>query len=542
MNIKVAWKIGEIFAVASSRGKRTWTRETGGALPRLVNTILGAAFFGVFAVGAYWLLSYLDLPVAYVAPYFTQFLFFIPAATALFCFMYGLMFELNQSAYSVSLDMINWLPISPMEYVLGSTLATLYFCLAMLGVMYGAALGVGVYCGSVAAWVLTLVVGILSAFMGSFSVEIVRAVLNKASSGLSRRGGRTAMIGRIVLTVLLLIVFNLVFNYNVLLQLSAWFYTVVGAAWFVPPLWPSFAIFSYLAGDTAGLALYGGLSVALTAVFMSLGTWTRSRNWVQEEASVRFGGKSRPLAGGGMIGFTGVESAIIRKDLKGLLRRREMVTFLAFPFLMLAASLINTNVADVFSESAPLWERLAFFSAPGMGVMFLAYFLAATSIGQEGGAFVNLRASPLSPRELTRAKLAFSLLVAYAFTAVLLAAVIFIVRMGPELLLMISVFVVAVISTAASIGIAIGARFADFTEIPRARFITPIGGFIGIFVAFAAVTIIYAPIPLIGALGLGSLYELTASTVVAVIGCLIIYSSYRIAVAEVGKVYESAPV
>jgi len=317
---------------------------------------------------------------------------------------------------------------------------------------------------------------------------------------------------------------------------------VVGAAWFVPPLWPSFAIFSYLAGDTAGLALYGGLSVALTAVFMSLGTWTRSRNWVQEEASVRFGGKSRPLAGGGMIGFTGVESAIIRKDLKGLLRRREMVTFLAFPFLMLAASLINTNVADVFSESAPLWERLAFFSAPGMGVMFLAYFLAATSIGQEGGAFVNLRASPLSPRELTRAKLAFSLLVAYAFTAVLLAAVIFIVRMGPELLLMISVFVVAVISTAASIGIAIGARFADFTEIPRARFITPIGGFIGIFVAFAAVAIIYAPIPLIGALGLGSLYELTASTVVAVIGCLIIYSSYRIAVAEVGKVYESAPV
>jgi hypothetical protein len=268
----------------------------------------------------------------------------------------------------------------------------------------------------------------------------------------------------------------------------------------------------------------------------------RGRNWVQEEASVRFGGKSRPLAGGGMIGFTGVESAIIRKDLKGLLRRREMVTFLAFPFLMLAASLINMNIADIISESAPLWERLAFFFAPGMGVIFLAYFLAATSIGQEGGAFVNLRASPLSPREMTRAKLAFSLLVAYAFTAVLLAVVVSIVRMGPELLLMISVFVVAVISAAASIGIAVGARFADFTEIPRARFITPIGGFLGLLVAFAAVAVIYAPIPLIGALGLGSLTELTASTVVAIVGCLIIYSSYRIAVAEVGKVYESAPV
>jgi len=542
MNLKLAWKIGEIFAVAASRAKRTWTQKPGGALPRLVNSVLGLAFFGVFAVAAYWFLASLKVLTAYVAPYFTQFLFFIPAATALFCFMYGLMFELNQSAYSVSLDMINWLPISSAEYVLGSTLATLYFCVAMLGVIYGAALGVGLYCGSAAAWALTLVVGVLSAFMGSFSVEIARAVLNRASSGLSKRGARTAFVGRIALTVLLLVVFSTVFNYNVLLQLSAWFYTVAGAAWFVPFLWPSFTIFSYLAGDLAGLALYGGLSVALTAAFMALGAWTRSRNWVQEEASVRFGGKSRPLAGGGIAGFTGAESAIIRKDLKGLIRRREMVSFLAFPFIMLAVNLINSNAADVLSEATPLWERLSFFFAPGMGVMFLAYYVAVTSIGQEGGAFVNLRASPLTPRELTRAKLAFSLVTAYAFTAVLLAATMLIVRMSPELFLMVSVFAVAAISAAASIGLAVGARFADFTEIPRARFITPYGALIGVMAAFAAVAAIYAPIPLIGGLGMGSLYEFTAAAVVAAVGGLIIYASYRIAVTEVGKVYDSAPV
>jgi len=60
--------------------------------------------------------------------------------------------------------------------------------------------------------------------------------------------------------------------------------------------------------------------------------------------------------------------------------------------------------------------------------------------------------------------------------------------------------------------------------------------------AFAAVAVIYAPIPLIGSLGLGSLYEFTAAAVVAAVGGLIIYASYRIAVTEVGKVYDSAPV
>jgi hypothetical protein len=542
MNLKLAWKIGEIFAVAASRAKRTWTQKPGGALPRLVNSVLGLAFFGVFAVAAYWFLASLKVPPEYVALYFTQFLFFIPAATAFFCFMYGLMFELNQSAYSVSLDMINWLPISSAEYVLGSTLATLYFCVAMLGVIYGAALGVGLYCGSAAAWALTLVVGVLSAFMGSFSVEIARAVLNRASSGLSKRGARTAIVGRIALTVLLLVIFSSVFNYKVLLQLSAWFYAAAGAAWFVPFLWPSLTIFSYLTGDLAGLALYGGLSFALTAAFMALGAWTRGRNWVQEEASISFGGKSRPLAGGGIAGFTGAESAIIRKDLKGLMRRREMASFLAFPFLMLVVNLINMNVADVLSEAAPLWSRLSFFSAPGMGVMFLAYYVAVTSIGQEGGAFVNLRASPLTPRELTRAKLIFSLVPAYAFTAVLLAAAMLIVRMSPEVFLMVSVFAVAAISAAASIGLAVGARFADFTEIPRARFITPVGAIIGVLAVFAAEAAIYAPIPLIGSLGLGHLYEFTAAAVVAAVGGPIIYASYRLAVTEVEKVYDSAPV
>jgi len=540
MNLKLAWKIGEIFAVAASRAKRTWTQKPGGALPRLVNSVLGLAFFGVFAVAAYWFLASLNVPTAYVAPYFTQFLFFIPAATALFCFMYGLMFELNQSAYSVSLDMINWLPISSVEYVLGSTLATLYFCVAMLGVIYGAALGVGLYCGSAAAWALTLVVGVLSAFMGSFSVEIARAVLNRASSGLSKRGARTAIVGRIALTVLLLVVFSSVFNYKVLLQLSAWFYAAAGAAWFVPFLWPSFTIFSYLTGDLAGLTLYGGLSFALTVAFMAFGAWTRGRNWVQEEASISFGGKSRPLAGGGIAGFTGAESAIIRKDLKGLMRRREMASFLAFPFLMLVVNFINMNVADVLSEATPLWSRLSFFSAPGIGVMFLAYYVAVTSIGQEGDAFVNLRASPLTPRELTRAKLVFSLVPAYVFTAVLLAAAMLIVRMSPEVFLMVSVFAVAAISVAASIGLAVGARFADFTEVPRARFITPVGAIIGVLAVFAAEAAIYAPIPLIGSLGLGSLYEFAAAAVVAAVGGPIIYASYRLAVTEVGKVYDSA--
>ncbi|MCX6649008.1 MAG: hypothetical protein NTV61_06420 [Candidatus Bathyarchaeota archaeon] len=541
MNLGVAIKIARILTLASSRAKdRDSTKMSSGS----TSAILGVVFLIGSALAAFFLVNEIGIDSATLGIYLSQFLVVLPSMTTFFCLIYGLLFEFNQSVFNVSVDAINWLPISAADYVLGSTLCTLYFSFPILAILIGVTLGLSVLAGTLWAWLLTMALSVLGAFIGGFSMELIRVAFNRASSSISRRSGRTAMIGRLVLSILIIALFSSVYNFNVIVKVTAWFTSVAGAAWFFPLIWPSLAILALLQVDAAGAIIYLALSVALTGAFFYAGARARAANWSPEPVTISFnstpGKMKAPDAR--ILGLTQAESAMVRKDLRGLLRRREMVSFLAFPFIMVIINVINGAYGEAFAPESSLSTKMLFFALPGFGLLLLSFYVSAVGIGGEGSGFINLLSAPVSAREIAKAKIATALTPSVPGLAVIVAAVVLVLGVSPQITLLITVFGLVTIVESAVVGLAIGAHFADYTEVPRARFISPTGMLVGMGALAAVIGVTFGAPQLTGMLNLGGWTWIVNTIIVAVIGVALSALIYRFAVSEVQKAYESAPV
>jgi len=128
------------------------------------------------------------------------------------------------------------------------------------------------------------------------------------------------------------------------------------------------------------------------------------------------------------------------------------------------------------------------------------------------------------------------------FLAVIVAAVVAFLGVSPLVTLFISVFGLVTIIESAVVGLAVGGRFADYSEVPRARFVSPNGMMIGM-VALAVVVggTFFAP-QLLDRLNLGPWAWGINAAAVAVIGVVVSVLVYRLALTEVKRAYDSAPV
>src|SRR2546428_460118 len=91
----------------------------------------------------------------------------IPIFLIGFFFTMGLLWELNASSESESADSINWLPISPSEYVFASTLSTSYTYSPLVLVTIGYSLPIGILTGNTSAFFLLLSLGFLAVLASS---------------------------------------------------------------------------------------------------------------------------------------------------------------------------------------------------------------------------------------------------------------------------------------------------------------------------------------------------------------------------------------
>ncbi len=543
MNLRISLKIARVLTLASARARMS---DSGNSKLSngLTSAVLGVAFFIGSTAIAFYIASLTGIDAATLRLYLAQFLIVMPSMATFFCLIYGLLFEFNQSVFHTSVDVINWLPISATDYVLGSTLCTLYFCFPILAIVYGATLGVSIISGGFSIWVLAMILSILGAFIGGFTMELIRVVFNRASSSIGKRSGRTAVVGRLVVSILLIAVFSSIYNFNIIVQITAWFTSVAGAAWFFPLIWPSLSILALLASNILGAATYFALSVVLTVAFFYAGTKAREANWVPEQTTMSFASKpgEKRHSDEKLIGFTLAESAIIRKDLRGLIRRREMASFLAMPFIMVLVNLINGGFSEAFNTGASLNARLIFFALPGFGLLILGFYVAAVCIGGEGSGFINLLSAPISARQIARAKIATALTPTLPGLAIIVAAVEIILRPSLALLVFVTTFGLVTIVESVLVGLIIGARFPDYTEVPRARFVTPTGILIGMVAVSVVVGATFAVPFLLGTLGLGGLELIIDTIAVAIIGVALSTLIYRLTISETRKAYESAPV
>ena len=175
---------------------------------------------------------------------------------------------------------------------------------------------------------------------------------------------------------------------------------------------------------------------------------------------------------------------------------------------------------------------LPFLFGVGLG----ALVLAMTSLGQEGKSLWNLAALPINASMLIRAKIIFAVLVSTIGLG--FGAVVNVLLVGFSGYSLAAFFLLGItlIIVEASLGVAVGSRFPDFSEGPRPKFVTVTGSIIGSVIGIAVMGAILSPIGV--ALVLRFLYRITIALSLAlslsvVLGTFLAWASYRLAIRPV---------
>ncbi len=446
-------------------------------------------------------------------------LIFLPALLPPMIFVASLLFELNVSSKFAASDTLNWLPVSQSEYVTASAISICFVYSLLPAVALGVTLPIAASQGLLGVWVLAALLSIVALFTGALLVEILRATLNRVSTSALGRARRGALLVRLAISIAVIVIFQFFFNPIVLLGLLALFRSDAAASFLIPFLWPSSVVREAVDGQVLTLLAFASLSVGFAAFMTWAAVRVRSKFWSPSPVSVTVShGEYAPSSGSlQRFGFSAVESALIRKDLKGLTRRREMVPFLAIPFVMTAAFLLPQFTSIGGPRGAP--PGALGFPLLLVGGIFALIF-SSVSIGQEGKAIANIYSFPVTPRQYLRAKAALALTFALAVTAIMVVLTSAILRLGEEEIFSVLILAPAVAVEETFIGLGFASRFPDFSERPRPRFVRPVGMLIAFptGVAIMLATISPVVVSLIAgrlALDLGSLYvKLTGAALV----------------------------
>jgi hypothetical protein len=536
VNFKLILNLAKVLALSSVRANRAkGAVPTGFAKSPLINIIVAVIAFPVAAVLANSFVGAFLEGIS-VSAFFVQISIFLPSFMILAAIMYGLLFEFSQSSAAGSSDVINWLPVRALEFVLASAISMIYFLAPILAVVFGATFGLALSVNMVDIGLLSLVFGVLGMFLGTFLIEIIRAITNRVSASFYKRSGRTTVAVRMVVFLVVMVAFILVSNVNFLFAILQQFMGGIGNAWFIPILWPSLAIMSYLNTETLQTFLFGLSSVWLAIVFLWAGVKLREKYWVPAPFSIKLKPAKAytPKRGFlGILGFTAAESALIKKDLRGLTRRKEMIIWIAIPLAMSLISLFSFQTS--WETATSTIEKLALFWGPLMGVFMFAFYMALTAVGQEGSAFLNLVITPLKEKEIVRSKLATALFPSLFALIALTAFMQVMSQLRLEALITVIVTLFAALFECTFVGLALGSRFPDFTEIPRARFIDQKGILLGMLLIAVCIGVTFLP-PFLYTLHALEWFPLLAAPILSAIACVLIcYASYRATLSSLQK-------
>ena len=489
MRLPVLFKFAKVLMISRLRStRRSIVSKSITSRPILI-ALIGSVLFVAGLFFGYETTVFLGYGTSLTGPVAHQLVVTIFGGVPLFLvgfyFTMGLLWEVNASTEAESTDTINWLPITPAEYVAASALSTSYTYSPLLT-------------GNLAGFLVLVPIALLSTSLGSVSVEILRSALASASTAFNRLGGRITVIMRIVGIILILLVTQLLFSGVFLIQIISSLVGTAAAASFVPVFWPTLAITKVLQSDFLGAAGFLGLSVLLFLLLSYTALSLRAKYWAVTPTAIHFAGAGS-VSGPSRLGYLGLSSssiAMLRREIRSATRRKEVVRLMAIPIIMP----IMISFPAIFSPAPsstsgpaqidPIFLVIPFLFGIGLGSLFLGM----TSIGQEGRRLWNISTLPVSAKMLVKSKLMFTSLVSSIGLG--LGAVV------SALLLRASAFVVLgflglgliVILAEASLGIAIGSRFPDFSDGPRPRFVTVIGSLIGAVLGIVEMAIMALPL------------------------------------------------
>lgn len=474
------YAIALVLAKSQLRASRTGSggesifRRTG--ILALIDVIgfVGAAGAGYAIAGA--ILS-LALPQRVsVEQDVIELLVLVPALVAGAVLVAGILFELNTSSKFGSSDSVNWLPVTQGEYVTASTLSVAYSYSLVPSIIMGVTLWPALRMGYFGTWLEMLVLSAVSLFYGGALIEILRAAINRVSSVVMTRARRGALVLRLAATIGVILVAEIGFNFVILIGLVGKFSSSLGRVEFLPVLWASIAVKASEQGDLLENLVFSVASIGFAAATLWVAVKVRSRYWAPVPSLASSGGKEYvPLTGRSplfsLFRLNEAEAALVTKDLRGLTRRRELLQYFAIPFVLAIVFIFEIFYAPSGGAEGPLAYELPVWFVGGLfGLM-----ISSIGFGQEGRSAPLLYSLPVTPMEILRAKLFTSLALCLTATLAIFAVIVALARPPPITIVENLAIALAIAFEEVCIGTAFGAKYPDFQERPRPRFVDPYG-------------------------------------------------------------------
>jgi len=487
MRASVLLKFAKVLLVSRLRGtRRSFVTNAITSRPIIIGLISVALF--VMGLGLGWATISILISASTTASAMGQIVFTvfggIPIFLIGFFFSMGLLWELNASSESETTDAINWLPISPSEYVLASTLSTSYTYSPLVAIALGYALPIGVLTGYTGAFILLVGVSLIAMFTGSVGVEILRSLLARASSAFSKVGGNAMVVMRILGVVVILVFTQALFSGFLVVRIISTLVGDIAATVAVPVFWPTLSITSLLGSDLLAAGVYSLLSLGFFFLLAYIAFALRSRFWITAPPSLHFSGSSS-LSGASKLrwfGLSNLSIALVRREFRSATRRKEVVRLMAIPLILPVMVLFPVvfSPAPSSTSAPPVSVNPLLLAGPLLfGVGLGALFLGLTSIGQEGGRLWNIGSLPVGEAMIVKSKLMFASIIAMIGLILGLALAVVVFHMSIFDAFIFSGLGLTVVLAESSLGITVGSRYADFSEGPRPRFVTIAGSIIG---------------------------------------------------------------
>jgi len=496
MNLRAAYQLTKVLTFSQLRATRTIRGRLDFLRRPSAIVLIDAAAFIVACLVAQRLASIFVAPISTStgSSLAVQVMVDLPIFLMFLIMISGLLWELSYSFNFTSTDMINHLPITAAEYVLASSASLAFSYSIYVAVGMGAALGLALQFGLIYAWIITVLMSFVGVLIGAFGLEALRAFTNRASSLLYKRSGRAVMILRLVVLIVVFVFFQLFFNPTIMLSLLGSIAGGVQGASYFPLVWPSLAVASFIEDNLLSASLYAFLTFLLCGFFFLACARLRQAYWMPMPVSVKLSTATYAPSAGFLsrLGLNPTESAIVRKDFRSLSRRREMARFLAIPILIVASLLIPSLVSTSKSPASSMGILFWFFPLI-FGVTIFALFTSMISVGQEGSAVWNLYSSPLMPRELVRAKVTANIILSLPIAIAFWLGITLLGHTSFKSSLAILLVLAALILAESFVGLALGAKYPDFSETIRSRFIRLTGMLTGMLLGATVAGVILAP-------------------------------------------------
>jgi hypothetical protein len=477
----------------------------------------------------------------------------LPTLVMIYSLVFTMMQQIQRSGVRFSVQAPYWLPITWEEHTLASAVANLLgFPLASVVFIGSAIIVVSAFVGQIAYAVLTIFALLASAFIASAITEILRTLQVRFIGAVYKSSGRAAVWVRFVGSLLFFILFYI---FYFLLTSGAGAVTFVqtvasaqSAVWFIPFVWLGMTLYSFVNGLLLQTVIFLVFSLLFILGLFYVAVLLNRRFGLYEPPAITVSrGVYAPRTGFlGKLGFSTVEAALIRKDLKAFTRRRELMYIFVLPVVFILIPLMQSVGAmgnPVPSEAVPFLFAVVFI-VPSVAMVI---FMGNLMIGEEGVAIWRIYSAPISAKSLVKSKYFFIVFLSVLVTAVTGVVGVLAFRPTVRTGLVALVESLLMILALGALSLASGIKGADFTELPRPRMIRTMWAIINLIVCALAALAILAPIvayastrilPFLFVKPLIDLYP--AVGISAVIAVIIAFFAYRLALKNARELLSKA--